>query len=427
MPIPAMPRRGEGLAIEKAPTNTPMLSTVLACALACACAYLAFGVVYQLFYSLTGLLPAPEPAPRDQTLRKFAVFIAAYKEDRVIVETARRALKQRYPRDRFEVFVLADKLAPATLAELSALDVRTLVMGFSESTKSKSLREGILATRGKGYDAALVLDADNHMAADFLLEANRYLAAGFRAVQGQRTAPPTAQTATATWDAISEAVNNHILCAGHHAVGLSARLAGSGMAFDFGLFDEVMQDVHAIGGFDKELELKLTRRGESIAYAPRAKVYDEKVSSPEVFARQRGRWLAAQYTYARRYLGAGLLALLRGRVDFANKALQMALPPRLLLPVALLAGMSAALPFSLAWSAVFASLFLLNAASFALAIPPHLWREASWMLVAKLPALVWQACRSVVMIPASAKTFYHTPKGVGVQSAGAERGGRARG
>ena len=390
-----------------------MLSLVLTCALVCVAAYLAFGVIYQLFYSVTGLLPAPEPVPKDDTLRRFAVFVAAYKEDRVIVETARRALKQRYPRERFEVFILADKLAPATLAELARLEVKTLVMCFSESTKSKSLREGILAARGKGFDAALVLDADNHMAADFLLEANRYLSAGFRAVQGQRTAPPTAMTETAAWDAISEAVNNHILCAGHHAVGLSARLAGSGMAFDFGLFDEVMQDVHAIGGFDKELELKLTQRGESIAYAPRAKVYDEKVSSPEVFARQRGRWLAAQYTYARRYLGPGLLALLRGRLDFANKALQMALPPRLLLPVALLGLMSVTLPFSLAWSALFASLFLLNVTSFALAIPPSMWQDASWMLVSKLPALVWQAGKSVMMIPASAKTFYHTPKGVG--------------
>lgn len=388
-----------------------MLATALTCVLALAAAYLAFGVLYQLFYAVAGLVSPPEPAPKDQRLRRFAIFVAAYKEDRVIVETARRALKQRYPSDRFEVFVLADRLRASTLVELRRLTVTTLVMGFSESTKSKSLREGILAARGRGFDAALVLDADNHMAPDFLLEANRYLSAGFRAVQGQRTAPPTKLNETAAWDAISEAVNNHILCTGHHAVGLSARLAGSGMAFDFGLFDDVMQDVHAIGGFDKELELKLTERGESIAYAARARVYDEKVSSAEVFARQRGRWLAAQYTYARRYLGPGLRALLRGRIDFANKALQMALPPRLLLPVSLLVLTSATLPFAPTWAAVFASLFLLNAASFALAIPPRMWRGASWMLLSKLPELVWQACKSVVMIPASAKTFYHTPKG----------------
>ncbi len=385
---------------------------IIAYALLCvATAYLAFGVLYQLFYAVAGLLPAPEPAPKDARLRRFAIFIAAYREDRVIVETARRALKQRYPSDRFEVVVLADQLRAATLLELRKLPLEVVEMRFCESTKSKSLREGLLATYGQEFEAALVLDADNHMAPDFLLEANRYLAAGFRAVQGQRTAPPGDFGGTAAWDAIAEAVNNHILCTGHHAVGMSARLAGSGMVFDYDLFDGVMQEIHAIGGFDKELELRLTQMGVAIGYASKAVVYDEKVSSPEVFAHQRGRWLAAQYTYAGRYLGPGLRALCRGQFDFANKALQMALPPRLLLPAALLVAMTLALPFSLEWSALFGALLILNAASFALAIPPHLWQSASWLLVSQLPNLVWQACRSVVMIPASAKTFYHTPKG----------------
>ncbi|MFK8057293.1 MAG: glycosyltransferase family 2 protein [Saprospiraceae bacterium] len=373
--------------------------------------YLGFGVLYQLGYAIAGLLPTPKPIARDEKLRSFAVFIAAYKEDGVIVETARRALRQRYPQELFEIVVLADKMRDSTIAKLRKLPIRVVEMDFTDSTKSKSLREGIAAVDHLNYDGAIVLDADNQMAPDFLLEANRYMSAGFRAVQGQRTAPPLkGLNETARWDAISEAINNHILCAGHHAIGLSARLAGSGMIFDFNLFKKVMQDVHAIGGFDKELELRLTQMGESIAYAEDAIVYDEKVGNPEVFARQRGRWLAAQYTYARRFVGKGIAALvLRGQVDFFNKAIQMALPPRLLLPVSLLVLATACLPFNLNYSAVFAGLFMLNVSSFALAVPPSMWESASWMLISRLPQLVWQACRAVVMIPASAKTFYHTP------------------
>ena len=383
---------------------------VVYCLLALAAVYLGFGVLYQLFYAVTGLFPQPEPVGKDDRLRSFAIFIAAYKEDAVIVETARRALRQRYPTERFEVVVLADQLLKTTLRELRRLPIRVVEVSFSESTKSKSLRAGIASLSAKRYEGAIVLDADNRMAPDFLLEANRYLAAGFRAVQGQRTAPPETADGTAKWDAISEAVNNHILCAGHHALGLSARLAGSGMVFDYQLFAATMQEVHAIGGFDKELELRLTQAGESIAYAEHAVVYDEKVSNPEVFARQRGRWLAAQYTYARRFIGAGVVALLtRGQLDFFNKALQMCLPPRLLLPVSLMALATLCLPWSMEWAALFAGLFLLNVTTFAVAIPPSMWQSASWLLVSKLPALVWQAGRAVVMIPASAKTFYHTP------------------
>ena len=401
------------------------LDTLLTVAAAAAALYLAFGVFYQLAYAVTGLLPQPRPAkPADpgRDLTRFAVFVAAYREDGVIVETARRALRQRYPADRFEVVVLADQLRPSTLRELATLDgVRTVLVVEEESTKSKALRAGLRAVADDGFGGVVVLDADNHMAPDFLLEADAYLAAGFRAVQGQRTAPPGQLNATARWDAISEAVNNHILCAGHHAVGLSARLAGSGMAFTFEVFAEVMRDVHAIGGFDKELELRLTRAGESIAYAREAVVYDEKVASEEVFARQRGRWLAAQYTYAGRFLPGALAHLVRrGNLDHFNKALQMALPPRLLLPVSLLALTTTALPWSTPWAAVFAALFLLNAATFAIAIPPPMWEGASWLLVRRLPALVWQAGRAVAMIPASAKTFYHTPHPEAVPVAAAE-------
>lgn len=372
--------------------------------------YLGFGVLYQLFYALTGLLPSPQPIAKDDRLRKFAVFIPSYKDDAVIVQTAKAALRQRYPIERYEVVVMADKLRPETVASLRKLPIKVIEVSFSESTKSKSLREGIAALKGSRFDGAIILDADNRMAPDFMLEANRYMSAGFRAIQGQRTAPPAVLNDTAKWDAISEAVNNHILCAGHHAIGLSARLAGSGMIFDYQLFADIMQDVHAIGGFDKELELKLTQARESIAYAENAVVYDEKVSNPEVFGRQRGRWLAAQYKYAQRFFGKAFVAFVtKGQGDFFNKALQMALPPRLLLPVALLLLATVCLPFSTGYSALFAGLFLLNVASFGVAIPPSMWETASWMLVSKLPAMIWQACKAVVMIPASAKTFYHTP------------------
>ena len=398
-------------------------------ALALLAAYLGFGVVYQLFYAATAYLPQPEPVARDTRLRRIAILIAAYREDRVIVETARRALKQRYPADAFEVVVLADRLRAATLAELRHHPVRVVPCAHERSTKSASLRAGLAALAGEPFDAVVVLDADNHMAPDFLLEIDRYLAAGFRAVQGQRTAPPTRLNEVAQWDAIAEAINNHILCAGHAALGLSPRLAGSGMAFCRSLFAEVMAEVDAVGGFDKELELRLTQRGIPIAYAARAVVYDEKVADAEVFARQRGRWLAAQYRYAGLYLGPGLRALVtRGQVDFGNKALQMALPPRLLLPVALLGLTTVTLAWSTAWSAMFAGLLLLSALTLALAIPATLWPSASWLLLSQLPELVWQACRSVALIPASAKTFYHTPKsGIAAERVGGDSGGVAAG
>ncbi len=371
--------------------------------------YLGFAVLYQLFYALAGLLAAPQPVARDEHLRSFAVFIVAAKEDAAIVQTTKRALRQRYPHERFEVLVLANQLRTETLQQLRRLPIRVVEVGFGESTKISILQAGINALSGKTFEGAVVLQADTVMAPDFLLEANRYMAAGFRVVQGQRTAPPHLSTETRHWAAISEAIENHILCAGHHALGLSARLAGSGMVFDYELFVQTMHELDTNDGL--ELELRLIQAGESIAYAESAVIYDEKLLQTELDVPQHNSWLAPQYTSAGQFLLPAVEGWLRdGQFDYFNKAMQSVLPPRLLLPVALLVLATWSLPFSIAYSAVFAGLFLLNVAAIGVAIPPSMWESASWLLVSKLPALVWHTCRSALLIPAFAKTYWRTLK-----------------
>ena len=60
---------------------------------------------------------------------------------------------------------------------------------------------------------------------------------------------------------------------------------------------------------------------------------------PKTTTHQRGRWLAAQYRYGKRFAKPAIAALLtKGNLDFFNKTLQMALPPRLILPGVLAMG-----------------------------------------------------------------------------------------
>lgn len=120
----------------------------------------------------------------------------------------------------------------------------------------------------------------------------------------------------------------------------------------------------------QELELKLTQRGVGIAYAPDAVVLDEKVDNPTTFARQRGRWLAAQYRYGRRFAGAALLSLFDKRqFDFFNKTLQMALPPRVVLPGVLAFGTPISVVLQLEAAPIWALLLAGNLLSFGLSIP----------------------------------------------------------
>jgi cellulose synthase/poly-beta-1,6-N-acetylglucosamine synthase-like glycosyltransferase len=67
------------------------------------------------------------------------------------------------------------------------------------------------------------------------------------------------------------------------------------MVLEYKLFKDTMAQIDAVGGFDKEMGLVLTRQKIHVAYADKAYILDEKVSNPEVFKKQRRRWLSAQF------------------------------------------------------------------------------------------------------------------------------------
>ncbi len=373
-------------------------------------AYLAWAVFYQLTFSVAGHFFKIEKGKPTDKVRRFAVLIPAYKEDGVIVETAKAAMRLHYPNNSFEVAVIADQLKADTVQKLQALPITTIVADFEKSTKSKSINLA-LSKLGKDFDSVVVLDADNHPAPDFLHRMNEVLGKGFKAVQGCRAAK-TGHTSMSVLDGVSEAVNNHLLCAGHRALGLSARLAGSGMAFEYGFFKNIMTTIDALGGFDKELELKITQAGETIGYAPEAVVMDEKVDNAGTFARQRGRWLAAQYRYGRRFAQPAIVGLFTNmNVDFFNKTVQMALPPRLILPGLLAIGTLVSLIFQMPSAAFWSVLFLGNMASFLLAIPRKSWQPEFFQALLRLPLAFASTLKALTLIPVAAKSFLHTPHG----------------
>ncbi|MEL6974984.1 MAG: glycosyltransferase [Bacteroidota bacterium] len=380
--------------------------------------YFGFAALYIFVFAFAGLFPARKRKPKSNKQHRFAVLIPGYKEDNVIVEVAEHALRQNYPNDSFEVVVIADSFQPKTLNALRALPIRLVEVSFEKSTKSKALNKA-MQTIGGGYDIALVLDADNLMERDFLAKMNAAFNAGYRIVQGHRIAK-NQNTPMAILDAISEEINNHIFRKGHRVLGLSSALIGSGMAFDYAFFKEMMANVNAVGGFDKELELKLLRDGNTIEYLNDAYVLDEKVQKSEVFANQRKRWLSAQFVYFRRYVLSGLKELfLRGNVDFADKVYQMVSPPRVLL-LGLVMGITMLYALvesylTLKWLQVSPTIWYsvagITVLAFLFATPTKFYRVATFKAMATLPSAFFTMFLSLFKLKGANKKFIHTQHG----------------
>lgn len=380
--------------------------------------YFGFAALYIFVFAFAGLFPARKRNPKSDKQHRFAVLIPGYKEDNVIVEVAEHALRQNYPNDSFEVVVIADSFQPKTLNALKELPIRLVEVSFEKSTKSKALNKA-METIGNGYDIALVLDADNLMERDFLTKMNQAFNSGFRIVQGHRIAK-NQNTPMAILDAISEEINNHIFRKGHRILGLSSALIGSGMAFDYAFFKEMMANVNAVGGFDKELELKLLRDGNTIEYLNDAYVLDEKVQKSEVFANQRKRWLSAQFVYFRRYVLSGLKELfLRGNVDFADKVYQMVSPPRVLL-LGLVMGFTMLYTLvesylKLEWLQVSPTIWYgiagITVLAFLFATPTKFYRVATFKAMATLPSAFFTMFLSLFKLKGANKKFIHTQHG----------------
>jgi len=293
-------------------------------------AYLAFGTIYIFVFAVASVFPyLPKPLPLLKQHR-IAILVPGYKEDAVILETAEQALLQDYPKELFDVVIIADSFSQETMAKLAQMPVTLIEVSFEKSTKAKALNAAMATLPDNHYDIALVLDADNIMVKDFLTRINQSFNNGYIAVQGHRVAK-NKDTAFAILDSISEEISNSIFRKGHRKLGISSGLAGSGMAFQYDFFKKMMSGVHAIGGFDKEIELIMTRSRVKIEYLDKCEVFDEKVQEKDVFVKQRRRWLSAQIYYASFFPKAFSDFLRHQNFDYLDKAAQMLLPPRILL------------------------------------------------------------------------------------------------
>ena len=293
--------------------------------------YLGLSTFYFFFFAIASVFPYSIKGENNRQ-HSFAVLIPAFKEDRVIVEVIDESLKQHYPQNKFDIIVIADSFRKETLAEIKKKNVKLVEVAFEQSTKSKALNKAMEQLPEKaGYDLAVVLDADNIMEYDFLKKINHRFTDDKVAIQGHRIAK-NSNTAFSVLDAISEEINNNVFRKGHRILGLSSALIGSAMAFRYDFFKEMMKDVNAVGGFDKQLELKIIKNRDKIDYHPTAYVLDEKIQNSQAFSNQRKRWISAQLYYFRKdFLLSFWHFLSKGNIDYFNKAFQFIQPPRILL------------------------------------------------------------------------------------------------
>ena len=304
----------------------------------------AVTVLYILVFAITSLFSKQGAIPKAKRQNRFIILIPSYRHDESILNTVKSVLSQSYPQRMFDVAVISDHQSEMTNMYLAQYPITLLTPNFEKSTKVKSLQYAIMNLPAfKIYDIVIVLDANNIVEQEFLEQINdAYEHAGSKAITVHRL-PRNRDTSSARLDAIFEEINTSIFRRGHIAVGLSAALSGSGVAYDFAWFRDNIMKVRSISE-DKELEALLLRQHIYIDYIDTIYVYDEKTREVSDFNRQRGRWASKQVRSLLSNIRYFPAALLNRHYDWLDKILQWMLVPRMIM-MGIIGFMSVMLPF----------------------------------------------------------------------------------
>jgi hypothetical protein len=347
---------------------------------------------------------APTP-PRGPGHLRFAVLVPARDEEAVIGDclTSVRALD--HPANRVETIVIADRCSDATAAVAARAGATVWAREAGEDGKGAALAWALerLGRERPSVDAVAVVDADCVVSPNLLRAFEARLGAGVHAVQAvYGIANPQASWAAALRFASLELMNV-VRPLGASALGASAGLYGTGMAFSADLLRRLPWSARSLVE-DREQHLALVAAGERVAFAREASV---RSPAPLTLGRSRGqqlRWEAGRAELTRTWLPRLLARGLRRRDPAQlHAAVELLVPPQ---SVLLAVGAAAAVPratrpaglASVAAQAVFVAggLALVRAPAVvwrALALAPALAVFKLWLLGQPRPQ-AWDQPRS---------------------------------
>lgn len=258
-----------------------------------------------LLYALTSNKKKNVQSNKDEA--DYAIIVTAYEQTTLIPSVVSSLLKLNY--SNYLIYIVADK---CDVSGLHFEDERVIILR-PEQTLSSNTRSHFYAIERfkRPHERLTIIDSDNLVDPDYLLALNEYFDLGYKAVQGVRDAK-NLDTLYAALDGARDVYYHFYDGKVLFNVGSSATLSGSGMAFTTSLYKECLGHLDITGaGFDKVLQKEIVIRGNRIAFAEHAVVYDEKTSKSDQLVNQRARWINTWFRYFKFGFGITAKGLIR--------------------------------------------------------------------------------------------------------------------
>ena len=249
-------------------------------------------MLYYLFIALFGFYKKKDTKTFEPQ-KKFAMLVAAHNEE-VVIENLVESLKHLdYPKELYDIFVIADNCTDNTAKIARAAGANV----FERFNKEK---------RGKGFalewmfDKIFKMDTHYDGIADFLKEMNNKMCEGFKVVQGYIDSKNPQDSWITESYAIAFTSANRMLQLAKSNIGLSAQIGGTGFVIDTATLKKLGWGATCLTE-DLEFSCKLILNGEKVGWAHDAIIYDEKPLTLKASWNQRKRWMQGFADVATRY------------------------------------------------------------------------------------------------------------------------------
>lgn len=259
---------------------------------------------YWLFISFFGFGKAKENI-QHEPMKRFIMLIAANNEENVIGDILDNLKLQNYPKDLYDVCVIADNCNDKTAdigREKGAMVLEHYYLPGEPKGKPYAIKYALENIDLNKYDGVCIFDADNLVTVNYLQEMNNHLCEGHRLIQcNLDTKNPRDNFITLSY-ATSYYMMNRFWQLAKSRLGLGNAIGGTGFCVESGLFKEIGWTAQSLTE-DLEFTMQALLKGIKTHWCHYARVLDEKPTEFKASCVQRLRWARGHWDVCFKYSG----------------------------------------------------------------------------------------------------------------------------
>jgi cellulose synthase/poly-beta-1,6-N-acetylglucosamine synthase-like glycosyltransferase len=246
---------------------------------------------YWFIISLFGFGKARELRMRHPQ-KKFLLLVPAHNEETVIGDLINNLNHMEYPKELYDICVVADNSNDRTADISRSLGVivleHTSLLGEARG-KPYAIKYALQTLDMQQYDAICVFDADNLVTLNYLQQMNNHLCKGERLIQCYLDSKNPKDNIISLGYATSYYYMNRSWQLAKYRLGLGNAVGGTGFCVERSLLEKVGWTARSLTE-DLEFTIQCLLTGEHATWCHHARVYDEKPTNFLASCIQRLRW-----------------------------------------------------------------------------------------------------------------------------------------